>query len=272
MADSPVAHDHGFGRNLPRLVEIMRRLLAPGGCPWDQEQTPRSLRKYVMEEACEVIDAIDREDASALREELGDLLLQVVFQSEIARKQGTFVVDDVVEGICEKLERRHPHVFGDVEVDDAAEVHRNWERIKAEEKLGRGVLEGVPRSLPALSRAQRLGEKAARVGFDWPDRTGCRAKVDEELAELDAALASNDTTGAAQELGDVLFAVVNLARHINVDAELALRETIGKFVTRFAVVESEVQRQHGGFGACGGAVDIDTLEQYWQEAKRREKT
>lgn len=258
------------GANLPRLVEIMRRLLAPGGCPWDQAQTPQSLRRYVLEEACEVIDAIDREDPRALCEELGDLLLQVVFQTEIARCGGHFGPDDVVDGICDKLERRHPHVFGNVKVDGPEQVHRNWERIKAEEKQGRRVLDGVPRSLPALARAQRLGEKAARVGFDWPDRSGVREKVDEELRELDEAIASDDPEAVREELGDALFALVNLARHVGVDAELALQDTSRKFARRFAAVEAQVQRRHGGFEQARETLDIETLESYWQAAKTRE--
>src|SRR5580698_306263 len=172
------------GSTLPRLVAVMRRLLGPGGCPWDREQTFESLRKYVLEEACEVIDAIESGRPDLLKEELGDLLLQVVFQSELAREQAGFAIDDVVGGIVDKLVRRHPHVFADVSVKDSAEVLTNWERIKAEEKKNAAVLSGVPRSLPALARAQRIGEKVARVGFDWEDAKGSRAKVDEELGEL----------------------------------------------------------------------------------------
>lgn len=269
MTGTPLPADNPLGANLPRLVTIMQRLLDPQGCPWDQAQTPQTLRRYVLEEACEVIDAIDRDDAKGLEEELGDLLLQVVFQSEIARRRGQFTLDDVVDGICEKLERRHPHVFGNVEVDGPEQVHRNWERIKAKEKRGRGVLDGVPESLPALARAQRLGEKASRVGFDWPDRTGSREKVEEELGELDAAIASEDTRAVTEELGDTLFALVNLARHVGVDAEFALRATSQKFARRFAEVEREVERRHGGFEPLG-KLDILTLERYWQDAKNRE--
>ena len=255
------------GANLPRLVEIMRRLLAPGGCPWDQAQTPESLRRYVLEEACEVIDAIDRGDPEGLCEELGDLLLQVVFQAEIARGADRFGPDDVIDGICEKLERRHPHVFGELQVDNAEQVHRNWERIKAEEKRGRGVLDGVPKSLPALARAQRLGEKAARVGFDWPNRSGVRDKVDEELRELDEAIEAGEPDAVREELGDALFALVNLARHLDVDAELALQEVSRKFTRRFASVEAQVKQEHGGFEEAREALDIETLESYWQCAK-----
>src|SRR5262249_53528594 len=171
----------------PRLVELMQRLLAPDGCPWDREQNYKTLRRYVLEEACEVIDAIDSGDRGELRAELGDLLLQVVFQAELGRAEGSFGPDDVIAGICDKLVRRHPHVFADAAVGSAGEVLQNWERLKAaeraasgREKRDRGVLGGVARSLPALTRAQRVGEKVARVGFDWPDARGSREKGGEE--------------------------------------------------------------------------------------------
>src|SRR5580692_12166305 len=180
------------GATLPRLVGLMRRLLAPGGCPWDREQTFESLRKYVLEEACEVIDAIDSGHRDLLKEELGDLLLQVVFEAELARSQAGFSIDDVIAGIVDKLVHRHPHVFGNLMAKDADEVLANWERIKAEEKKSRGILGGVPRSMPALTRAQRIGEKVARVGFDWANQEGSRAKVDEEMRELDEAIARGD--------------------------------------------------------------------------------
>jgi tetrapyrrole methylase family protein/MazG family protein/ATP diphosphatase len=165
------------GEAYVRLVEIMQRLLAPDGCPWDREQSPATLRRYVLEEACEVIDAIDSGDRGALREELGDLLLQVVFLGELMRREGAFGPDDIVRAIAEKLVRRHPHVFGDAKVSGAEQVLENWERIKAAEKKDRGLLDSVPRSMPALTRAQRIGEKVERVGFDWPDARGSRAKV-----------------------------------------------------------------------------------------------
>ena len=273
-----------IGESLPRLVAVMRGLLAPDGCPWDRKQTPESLRRYVLEEACEVIDAIESGDAAHLREELGDLLLQVVFQAELARARGDFGPDDVVEGIVDKLVRRHPHVYGvrradgsfgeRVSADDADDVLRNWERQKLVEKAGRGLLEGVPRSLPALVRAQRIGEKVGRVGFDWPDAEGPRAKVAEELAELDAAMADGDPSAIEDELGDVLFAVVNLARHLpaqgsaGVDAEAALRRTIDKFTARFAHVERRVAEEHGSFAA---SPSLEQLDAYWDEAKRRER-
>src|SRR5215469_9718243 len=210
------------GATIVRLVGVMRRLLSPDGCPWDREQSFETLRKYALEEACEVIDAIDSGDRKALREELGDLLLQVVFQAELARREGSFAIDDVVAGIVDKLVHRHPHVFGHLTAKDADEVLRNWEKLKAKEKGERGVLGGVPRSMPALTRAQRIGEKVARVGFDWEDEQGSRAKVAEELGELDAAIAGGDPKAIEDEMGDVFFALVNLSRHLHVDAEGAL--------------------------------------------------
>lgn len=266
------------GATFPRIIELMQRLLSPDGCPWDREQSLTTLRRYVVEEACEVVDAIDSGDRDALRDELGDLLMQVVFQAELARDEGSFGPDDVIAAICDKLVRRHPHVFGDVTVEGGStEVLRNWERIKASEKKGKtkdkgGVLGGVPRSLPALSRAQRVGEKVARVGFDWPDARGSRAKVAEELEELDHAITSGDKDRIEGELGDVLFALVNLARHVEVDAEGALRRTIDKFTRRFDHVEARVQEEHGGWPslATDDRLTLEELDGYWEEAKRSE--
>ena len=265
------------GEAYVRLVELMQRLLAADGCPWDREQTPATLRKYVLEEACEVIDAIDSGDRAQIREELGDLALQVVFLGELMRREGAFGPDDVIQSITDKLVRRHPHVFADTAVSGSDEVLQNWERIKANEKKDRGILDGVPRSMPALTRAQRVGEKVHRVGFDWPDARGSRAKVSEELAELDAAIAGGDPKRVEEELGDMLFALVNLARHVRVDAEGALRGTIEKFQRRFAHVESRVKERHGGFGTNDAdgipqreAVPLDVLDVYWDEAKKKE--
>ncbi len=259
------------GTTLPRLVGVTQRLLAPDGCPWDREQTFESMRRFVLEEACEVIDAVEGADRKALCEELGDLLLQVVFLAELARREGTFAIDDVVAGIVEKLVTRHPHVFGDMDAKTADEVLANWERLKAQEKKDRGVLGGVPRSLPALNRAQRIGEKVNRVGFDWADARGSRAKVKEEIEELDRAIESGDERAIEEEMGDVLFALVNLSRHVKVDAEGALRRTIDKFTRRFAHVEKRVRDEHGGWPAPGGEnLALDVLDRYWDEAKAAE--
>jgi MazG family protein len=255
------------GQSYPRLIELMQRLLAPDGCPWDREQSYATLRRYVVEEAAEVVDAIDGEDSDELRDELGDLLLQVVFLGELGRRDGRFGPDDVVKSIVDKLVRRHPHVFADVEVEDSGEVLNNWERIKAGERKRSGKMSGVlgsvPRSLPALVRAQRVGEKAGSVGFDWPDMSGPRAKVNEELNELDEAIHLGE--GIEEELGDALFALVNLARHLKIDAEGALRSANTKFIKRFGHVEARVDQEHGGFD--GDAITLDTLEGYWNEAK-----
>jgi MazG family protein len=251
------------GQSLPRLVEIMQRLLAPDGCPWDREQTLETLRQYVVEEAHEVVDAIDHGKPDELREELGDLLLQIVFQSELARSQGWFGPDDVVTAICEKLVRRHPHVFGDVKVSGTAEVLQHWEQLKAKEKAGRGVLDGVPKALPALLRATRVGEKAARVGFDWPDLAGAREKVNEELAELDAAVHSEDRARVEAELGDVLFSLVSVARKLDVDPEAALRGTLDRFGQRVRWVEERVKERGQDLSSLDAA-ELDTL---WHEAK-----
>lgn len=269
------------GTTLVRLVALMRRLLGPGGCPWDREQTLETLRKYVLEEACEVIDAIDSGDREGVREELGDLLLQVVFQAELLRAEGRFAIDDVIAGIVDKLVSRHPHVFhvasaegGLVKADTSQEVLSNWEKLKAKEKQGRGILAGVPRSLPALVRAQRIGEKVSRVGFDWEDPRGSMEKVREEIGELEEAIASGDASAKEEELGDALFALVNLARHLEVDAEGALRRTIDKFTKRFAHVEARVRDNHGGWSGPRAPgedkLPLETLDGYWEEAKRLE--
>jgi tetrapyrrole methylase family protein/MazG family protein/ATP diphosphatase len=264
------------GATYPSLVLLMQRLLATDGCPWDREQDYASIRRYVLEEACEVIDAIDTQDFDGLREELGDLALQVVFLGELARRDGRFGPDDVVRSIVEKLVRRHPHVFGDAQVEGSEEVLKNWERIKAEEKKDRPVLGGVPRSLPALQRAQRMSEKVSRVGFDWPDGRGSREKVSEELGELDRAISEGDAGRIESELGDVLFALVNLARHHGVDAETALRGTADRFARRFGHVENRVKERHGGFarGPDGKPLPgppLEVLDGYWNEAKELEK-
>jgi tetrapyrrole methylase family protein/MazG family protein/ATP diphosphatase len=275
--DSPVAAlplDEQQGQSYPQLIAIMQRLLSPGGCPWDQEQSYESLRKYVLEEACEVIDAIDSGRPEALQDELGDLLLQVVFLGELARRDGKFGPDDVVRAIVEKLVRRHPHVFGEVAVSGSDEVLSNWDKIKLEEYGDRGVLAGLPRSFPALARAQRISDKVSQVGFDWPDAIGSRAKVNEELGELDEAVAGGDAERIESELGDVLFALVNFARHQGVNAEVALRKTADRFSARFAHVEARVKHEQGGFprderGKPTRGVPLETLDGYWNEAKER---
>jgi MazG family protein len=270
----PLAQQRGEG--FASLVRVMQRLLAPDGCPWDREQSYESLRGYVLEEACEVMDAIDSGELDDVCEELGDLALQVAFLSELGRRDAAFGPDDVMRGICEKLVRRHPHVFGDATAADADAVARNWEQIKSEEKKDRPLLGGIPRSLPALARAARVSKKVATVGFDWPDGRGSRAKVDEELRELDEAIAAGEPNEIQSELGDTLFALVNLARHHGVDAEAALRETGDRFVARFGHVERRVRETRGEWpkGADGKptrGVGLDELDGYWEEAKENER-
>jgi MazG family protein len=257
------------GSNFFRLVEIMQRLLAPGGCPWDREQTVETLRPFVIEEAFEVVDAIDKKSPEDLCEELGDLLLQIVFQAEIARTNGWFGLNDVIDRICDKLIYRHPHIFGDVEVKDSRGVLLNWEKLKAAEKAGNGggVLSGVPIALPALLRALRIGEKASKIGFDWPDAAGARAKVDEELGELDQTIETSDREGAQRELGDLLFSVANLARKLKLDPEAALRETLNRFSERMQWVDQRL-REEGKTYADKTPKELDTL---WEAAKEDQK-
>lgn len=252
------------GKAFERLCRIMAELRAPGGCPWDREQTLASLKPYLIEEAYETLEAIERGDPAAHREELGDLLLQVVFQAEVTHEQGSFTAAEVAEGIHDKLVRRHPHVFGEVRAADAAGALKSWEAIKASEKAGRGRLAGVPKNLPALLRATRTGEKAAGIGFDWPSVEGVREKVEEEWKELMAALASSSPT-VAEELGDVLFALANMARKLGIDAEAALRQATDKFARRFEHVERRVAERGGG------RVPLEELEKFWEEAKAAEK-
>jgi tetrapyrrole methylase family protein/MazG family protein len=247
------------------LVQIMARLRAPGGCPWDREQTHRSIRKYVIEEAYEVAEAIDRDDADELCAELGDLLLQVVFHAQMASEAGGFTIDDVCRGESAKMRRRHPHVFGDVAVDGADEVVRNWEAIKARERgTGASAIDGVPRALPALQRAERVGEKAARVGFDWSDLEGVLAKVDEERAELAEAIAGGARERIAAELGDLLLATANLARKLDVEPEQALSGAVDRFERRFRKIEAAAKQN----GADLQELSPPELDRLWEEAKR----
>jgi len=251
---------------LDELVEIMRRLRDPrNGCPWDLEQTPETLKNYLLEEAHEVVEAIDSGDPAAVREELGDLLFQIVFHAQIGREDGTFDMEDVIRRIRDKMIRRHPHVFGDAEVRNADDVVDNWEEIKkAEGKERPSLLDGVPVGLPALLRARRLQERAARVGFDWPDRREAVLKLHEELDELHAAVESGDPQAAAEELGDVLFMLVNLSRFLDVDPEEALRAANRKFRDRFRHIEKTA-------AATGRRLEEMTLAEMdalWEEAKR----
>ncbi|MEI6071489.1 MAG: nucleoside triphosphate pyrophosphohydrolase [Verrucomicrobiae bacterium] len=223
-----------------RLRDIVARLRAPDGCPWDREQTHASLRGALIEECYEVIEAIERADDANLKEELGDLLLHVVMHAQMARERSAFTLEEVAADICEKMIRRHPHVFGDKPADDSAAVLRQWERIKREEKKPSGVLDGLPASMPALLRAQNAQKKAGRVGFDWPDVEPVFEKMQEEISEVRDALSAGDAKAVEEEVGDILFTAVNLARKLHVDAETSLASATNRFIRRFQAVEAEL--------------------------------
>jgi MazG family protein len=256
-----------------RLIGIMARLRDPeDGCPWDLEQTFASIAPYTIEEAYEVADAIERSDLSDLREELGDLLLQVVFHSRMAQEQGAFDFDDVANAISDKMIRRHPHVFGDAAYADVDAQTDAWERLKAEERAAKGehragVLDDVPAAMPALLRAVKLTKRAARVGFDWPDFTSVLAKLREEMAELEVEIEAGDLDKARGEFGDVLFVCANLARKLDLDPEEALRATNAKFIRRFGFVERELAAR-GQRPEQSSLAEMDAL---WDEAKRLER-
>jgi tetrapyrrole methylase family protein/MazG family protein len=256
----------GEGTSFEAFVEITAHLRAPNGCPWDREQTHESLRKHMLEESYEAISAIDAGDFVDMREEFGDLLLQVVLQSQIANEQDEFNVNQVVQGIYSKIVRRHPHVFGDVDIADVDGVLANWEKLKEKErgkkKAGKGLLDGIPVALPALSQAQEYQDRAARVGFDWPEIEGVLEKIAEEVEEVKRATTAEEL---ADEIGDLLFALVNLARWKKVDAESALRGTNMKFKKRFGYVEQGAKRQ----GRDLSALSLNEMESLWQEAKRK---
>ncbi|HEX6811312.1 MAG TPA: nucleoside triphosphate pyrophosphohydrolase [Planctomycetota bacterium] len=249
---------------IQELLTIVARLRDPGGCPWDRQQTMASMAPHLLEEAFEAADALRRGVAPEAQEELGDVLVNVAMISQIAREQGAFDVDAVAAAAASKLVRRHPHVFGDTKAAGAEQAYQNWERTKRDERRDRSVLAGVPKALPALLRAFRIGEKAARAGFDWPDREGPRAKVAEELAELDAAIATGDATAIAAELGDLLFSVCNLARHLAVNPEVALAGTTDKFQRRFHAVEQEFDFELQGHS-------LAEMDAAWERAKEAER-
>jgi MazG family protein len=250
-----------------RLVDVMARLRAPDGCPWDRKQDLQTLKAYVLEEAYELIDALDSRDPDKIREESGDLLFQVVFIAEIAREQGWFDVHDAAAGIADKLVRRHPWVFGDLKVSDPEAALRQWEILKARERAAKpdgSVLDGIPRELPALLQALRLGGKAAQVGFDWPDLAGVLAKVEEEVREFRLAAERGEAEEMRREMGDILFAICQTARKLGIDPEDALRATNRKFIERFRHVERRL-RESGRVPDEAGAEELDRL---WNEAKR----
>ncbi|MBX3742293.1 MAG: nucleoside triphosphate pyrophosphohydrolase [Akkermansiaceae bacterium] len=267
MTDEEMIECPGGGRQLERLRAIMHRLRAPGGCPWDAEQTHESLIPHIIEESYETIDAIQRKDHDHLKEELGDLLLQVIFHSEIAEEAGRFTLDDVARGISEKLVRRHPHVFASSQVADSDGVLKQWDEIKRAEKGDeeQPYLHGVGKGLPGLLRAAKLQKKAAKIGFDWPVETGVIAKIREELLELQSALDAQDLEAVSEEMGDLLFAVVNLARFRKTDPEMLMATANAKFETRFGEMEKLLKAK----GISLEAASADEMVEAWEEAKRR---
>jgi tetrapyrrole methylase family protein/MazG family protein len=256
-------------RGFNRLMDIMRRLRGPGGCPWDAEQTHESLKRYLIEETYEVVEAIDLNDPGLLKEELGDLLLQPIFHAAIAEERGEFSMADVIDAICDKLIRRHPHVFGNEVIKSSDEQVENWERIKKGEKgeERKSALAGVPPHMPALMKAQKLTEKAARVGFDWEHVDQVFAKVLEELHELEETMVDGDQARMEAELGDLLFAIVNLGRFLSLNPEQALGKTIRRFTERFAYVEEAL---HVGDRQLKDAT-LEEMDLLWEEAKRKER-
>ena len=251
------------------LVDIMAKLRSEAGCPWDREQTHQSLRPYLIEEAYEVLDALDNGEDGDFRDELGDLLLQVVFHAQIANEEKRFDIHDVARAINDKLVRRHPHVFGDTRADTADEVLTNWEKIKREEKGDEGrrsVLDGLPAGMPALLRAYRIQEKVARVNFDWDDVKEVLEKVSEEIVEVRRALENGDRAEIEEEMGDLLFSLVNLSRHLNVPPEDALRRSNDKFIRRFRYIEAALELK----GENLERATFEELDALWEEAKGKE--
>ena len=252
-------------RALGELLETIDILRGPEGCPWDRRQTTTSLVPALIEECYEVVDAIRSERPEHLQEELGDLLLLTLFMGAISRDAGDFAIADLAGALQAKLVRRHPHVFGDVESKEAEAVRARWDKIKAQER--RGLMEGIPRALPALKRAQKIGRRAASVGFDWPDSSAVLSKVHEELVELEEAIADGDRAHCREELGDLLFALTNLARKLRLDSEESLELANEKFFHRFEAVEAQARAAQRSLDECS----LETLDGYWESAKAQEK-
>jgi MazG family protein len=254
------------GIAMTRLVEILKQLRAPDGCPWDREQTHESLRPYLIEETYEVLDSIDRGALSELKKELGDLLLHIVFHAQIAEEEDLFNLADVIRSLNEKLIHRHPHVFGDAKIETTGDVHRQWEKIKLNEAHKPKLLDGVPANQPALNRAFRVQEKAAAVGFDWPDITPIWNKIEEEIVELKTEVQSEQRSGIEAEFGDLLFSMVNLGRKLGISPEDALRTSTNKFIRRFGYIEERLKEN----GVELHDATLEVMDKYWNEAKSRE--
>lgn len=246
-----------------QLVEIMKRLRKE--CPWDNSQTPETLRQYIMEEAYETIEAIDNKNWPELRKELGDLLLQVIFQAEIAEEENRFTLNDVIQHINKKLIERHPHVFGDVKVKNADEVKDNWERIKVEKENRQTIFEGLPKIMSALLLAQRVQDKASQVGFDWEDPNGILKKISEEISELETGIKNQDPEEIEGEIGDLIFSVVNLSRFHKINAEDALRQTTEKFIGRFRYIEKRLAERNRSVHQSS----LEEMDKLWDEAKEK---
>lgn len=252
--------------SLQRLLDIMEKLRSPEGCPWDREQTHESLKRYLLEETYEVLEAIDSNDPAVLTDELGDVLLQVVFHAQIGKEAGTFTMDDVINAVSDKLVRRHPHVFGDIQVESVSDVLHNWDAIKKTEKTSENrtsLLDGVPKEFPALMRAEKIQKKAAKVGFEWDDIHGAIHKFQEELGEFKEAIEEEDAEHLTEELGDLLFALVNVARYVKVDPELALQQSTAKFVQRFHYIEEKARRNNKDLKD----MSLEEMDALWDEAK-----
>lgn len=249
------------------LTDVMRVLREPGGCPWDREQTHKSIRQNFIEEVYEYLEAVDAGDVAGMREELGDVLMQVVFHAQMAQEADRFDFQEVVDEVVDKLIRRHPHVFGDLNVEDSTEVLKNWDAIKKTEKTDRkSVLDGVTKDLPGLLRAHKLQHKAAKVGFDWELPEECRLKIEEEMAEVEEAREEGNGEHLEEEIGDLLFAVVNYARQLGVNSEVALNRANNKFAKRFRYVEEQVEAKGGDWSKF----TLDQLDGFWNEAKHNE--
>lgn len=250
------------------LVEIMETLRGENGCPWDREQDRNSLKPYLLEEAHEVLEALDQNDTNMIKEELGDLMLQIIFHAQVSSETGEFTVTEILDGINKKLKHRHPHIYQDTKVNNSTEVLANWNKIKLDEKKAKGkkiktILGEYPKTLPILHKAVRMTDKASKVGFDWPDAQSVVEKIEEELSELKVEVAAGDKQKCEEEVGDLLFSIVNLARFIEVNPEIALRKTLTKFKKRFQYIEKSLKKKKVAFEDC----DINQLEEIWNEAK-----
>ncbi len=255
---------------IKELVNVIKKLRSPEGCPWDKKQTPKSLIPQLLEEVYELVDAIYENDKEKIKEELGDVLLHIVFQSVFAEEKKDFTMDDVIKEIVEKIIRRHPHVFGNKKINSIEELNITWEKIKANEKgkENRGLLDGIPKSLPALMYAYKITKKVQKVGFDWPDVANLYEKLEEEFSEFEQALINKDIENIEEEFGDILFMLVNLARKLNINPEEALMKTNKKFIKRFKFIEENLKKENLNFED----VNLEYMDNLWEKAKKIEKS